>query len=169
MDVSRNSLRHGAKSVHIVYRRGRRQMTAAPEEVVQARDEEIKFLLMANPTRIVPGDDGRVQFVECVQMELGAPDESGRQRPEAIPGSNLLLRADEVVLAVGQNPSDIVQACDGRVQLTKWGDVEVDGDGRTSHDRIFAAGDITLGPSSIIEAVANARKAAATMHHALTA
>ena len=61
------------------------------------------------------------------------------------------------------------QACDGRVQLTKWGDVEVDGDGRTSHDRIFAAGDITLGPSSIIEAVANARKAAATMHHALTA
>lgn len=168
MDVSRNSLRNGAKSVHIVYRRGRRQMTAAPEEVVQARDEEIKFLLMANPTRIIPGEDGRVQFVECVQMELGAPDESGRQRPEPIPGSNLLLRADEVVLAVGQNPSDIVQACEGRVDLTKWNDVAVDEHGRTSHDRIWAAGDITLGPSSIIEAVANARKAAAGMHAALS-
>lgn len=168
MDVSRNSLRNGAKSVHIVYRRGRRQMTAAPEEVVQARDEDIKFLLMANPTRIVPGEDGRVQFVECVQMELGAPDESGRQRPEAIPGSHLLLRADEVVLAVGQDPSDIVQACEGLVDLTKWKDVAVNEDGRTSHERIWAAGDITLGPSSIIEAVANARKAAAGMHAALS-
>lgn len=169
MDVSRNSLRLGAKSVHIVYRRGRRQMTAAPEEVVQARDEDIKFLLMANPTRILAGENGHVQFVECVQMELGAPDDSGRQRPEPIPDSNLLLRADAVVLAVGQNPSDVVAACEGRVQLTKWGDVEVDGSGRTSHDRIFAAGDITLGPSSIIEAVANARKAAASMHQALSA
>ncbi len=167
MDVSRNSLRLGAKSVHIVYRRGRRQMTASPEEVVQARDERIKFLLMANPTRILPGDDGRVQFVECVQMELGAPDDSGRQRPEAIPESNLLLRADQVVLAVGQNPSAIQDAVSDHLKLSKWGDVEVDLDCKSSHDRIFAAGDIALGPSSIIEAVANARRAAASMHKAL--
>ena len=167
MDVSRNSLRLGAKSVHIVYRRGRRQMTASPEEVVQARDENIKFLLMANPTRIIPGDDGRVQFVECVQMELGQPDASGRKRPEPIPGSNLLLRADQVVLAVGQNPSDVREALEGKVRLTKWGDVEVDEACRTNHPKVFAAGDIALGPSSIIEAVANARKAATSMHEAM--
>ncbi len=167
MDVSRNALRCGARSVHIVYRRGRRQMTAAPEEVVQARDERIKFLMLANPLRIMPGEDGVVDWVECVQMELGAPDESGRRRPEPIEGSEFLLKADEVVLAVGQNPSDIVRACEGTVALTRWKDVEVDQEGRTSHPHIFAAGDITLGPSSIIEAIGVARKAASTMHRDL--
>lgn len=164
MDVSRNSLRLGAKSVHIVYRRGRRQMTAAPEEIVQARDEKIRFLLMANPVRIVPGPDDRVKFVECIQMELGMPDESGRKRPEPIPSSEFLLAADQVILAVGQNPSPIRDAVEHRVTLTKWGDVEVDESCRTSDPRVYAAGDIALGPSSIIEAVAHARRAAATMH-----
>ncbi len=164
MDVSRNSLRLGAKAVHIVYRRGRRQMTAAPEEVVQARDERIKFLLMANPTRLISDDAGHVKFVECVQMELGIPDESGRKRPEPIPSSEFLLAADEVILAVGQNPSPIRDAIQDLVQMSKWGDVEVDEECRTSHARVFSAGDIALGPSSIIEAVAHARRAAATMH-----
>lgn len=167
MDVSRNALRLGARSVHVLYRRGRRQMTAAPEEIVQARDERIKFLLLANPTRIVGDDDGHVRFVECAQMELGPPDESGRRRPEPIPDSNLLLRADQVVLAVGQNPSAIREACEGVVELSKWGDVDVDEHCRTSHDRIFAAGDIAMGPSSIIEAVGQARKAADAIHRSL--
>ncbi len=168
MDVSRNALRCGAKSVHIIYRRGRRQMTAAPEEVFQARDEDIKFLLLANPTRIIGDDDGHVKFVECAQMELGLPDESGRRRPEPIPGSNLLLRADEVVLAVGQNPSDCT-CLEGHVDLSQWGDIAVDHECRTNHPRIFSAGDIALGPSSIIEAIGQARKAADTMHRALMA
>lgn len=168
MDVSRNALRLGAKSVHIIYRRGRRQMTAAPEEVIQARDERIKFLLLANPTRIVGDDDGHVKFVECHQMELGLPDDSGRRRPEPIPDSELLLRADEVVLAVGQNPSDC-SSVEDQVALSKWGDIEVDHACRTSHPKIYAAGDIALGPSSIIEAIGQARKAADTMHRALSA
>lgn len=168
MDVSRNALRLGARSVHIVYRRGRRQMTAAPEEVVQARDENIKFLLMANPTRIHAGPDGRVRFVECVQMELGPPDASGRKTPEPIPDSEFLLSSDDVVLAVGQNPSEIRKACEGLVSLSKWGDVEVDEECRTSHPRVFAAGDIALGPSSIIESVAQARKASRVMDDALS-
>ncbi len=167
MDVSRNALRLGAKSVHIIYRRGRRQMTAAPEEVIQARDERIKFLLLANPIRIVGNDDGDVRFVECAQMELGLPDESGRRRPEPIPGSNLLLRADEVVLAVGQNPSDC-SPVEEFVKLSKWGDIEVDHECRTNHPQIFAAGDIALGPSSIIEAIGQARKAADTIHRELS-
>ncbi|MGB0652679.1 MAG: FAD-dependent oxidoreductase [Thermoplasmatota archaeon] len=169
MDVSRNALRHGAKSVYIVYRRGRRQMTASPEEVVQARDERVRFLLLANPLQILEGANGRVKALECAQMELGPPDESGRRRPEVIPGSNLLLAADEVVLAVGQNPSPLEAALDGKVELSKWGDIAVDTQCRTSHPRIYAAGDIALGPSSIIEAIGQARKASQAMHKALVA
>lgn len=169
MDVARNSIRLGAKSVHIVYRRGRREMTASPEEVVQARDESIKFLMLANPVRIVPGDNGQVRAVECVQMDLGAPDRLGRRTPEAIPDSEFLLGADQVILAVGQNPSAIHDAVKGTLTLSKWGDIVVDEDCRTSHPRIFAAGDIALGPSSIIEAIGQARKAAQVMAQVLGA
>ena len=167
MDVARNSLRLGARSVHIVYRRGRREMTASPEEVVQARDERIKFLMLANPVRILASDNGQVKAVECIQMDLGSPDKSGRRTPEPIPESEFLLGADQVILAVGQNPSLIADAVKGQVQLSKWGDVIVDVDCRTSHPKVFAAGDIALGPSSIIEAIGQARKAAQVMHTTL--
>jgi glutamate synthase (NADPH) small chain len=167
MDVARNALRLGARTVHIVYRRGRREMTASPEEVVQARDERIKFLMLANPVRILPSDAGRVKAVECIQMDLGPPDKSGRRAPEPIPDSEFLLAADQVILAVGQNPSTLAKAVEGQVQLTKWGDVVVDTECRTSHPRIFSAGDIALGPSSIIEAIGHARKAALVMDREL--
>jgi glutamate synthase (NADPH/NADH) small chain len=167
MDVARNALRCGARSVHIVYRRGRGEMTASPEEVVQARDENIKFLMLANPLQFVPYVDGPkagfVKAVECIQMEMGAPDATGRRSPQPIEGSEFLLGADQVVLAVGQAPSAIHEAVKGKVQLSKWGDVVVDPECRTSHLRVFAAGDIALGPSSIIESIAQARKAAAAM------
>jgi glutamate synthase (NADPH/NADH) small chain len=163
MDVARNAIRLGAKSVHIVYRRGRREMTASPEEVVQARDENIKFLMLANPLQILTRDDGRVKAVECVQMELGAPDRAGRRTAEPLEGSEFLLGADQVVLAVGQNPSAVADAIAGQVALSKWGDIVVDARCRTSHPKVYAAGDIALGPSSIIEAIAQARKAAQSM------
>jgi glutamate synthase (NADPH/NADH) small chain len=169
MDVARNALRCGAKSVHIVYRRGRGEMTASPEEVVQARDENIKFLMLANPIQIITREDGRVKAVECVQMELGAPDKAGRRTAEPLPESEFLLGADQVVLAVGQNPSPIAAAVEGRVQLTKWGDVQVDARCRTSDPKVYAAGDIAMGPSSIIEAIAQARKAAQSMASDLAA
>jgi NADPH-dependent glutamate synthase beta subunit-like oxidoreductase len=167
MDVARNAIRLGAKSVHIVYRRGRREMTASPEEVVQARDENIKFLMLANPLQILTRDDGKggqtVKAVECVQMELGAPDRAGRRTAEPLEGSEFLLGADQVVLAVGQNPSAVADALAGQVALSKWGDILVDVRCRTSHPKVYAAGDIALGPSSIIEAIAQARKAAQSM------
>lgn len=173
MDVARNALRCGAKSVHIVYRRGRGEMTASPEEVVQARDENIKFLMLANPLQFLTYADGPkagfVKALECIQMEMGAPDASGRRTPQPIEGSQFLLGADLVVLAVGQAPSAIHEAVKGKVTLSKWGDIVVDADCRTSHPRIFAGGDIALGPSSIIEAVAQARKAATTMAKDLAA
>jgi glutamate synthase (NADPH/NADH) small chain len=167
MDVARNAVRLGAKSVHIVYRRGRGEMTASPEEVVQARDERVKFLMLANPLQIHTKEDGSVKAVECVQMEMGAPDKSGRRAPEPVEGSEFLLAADQVVLAVGQSPSVLHEAVKGLITLSKWGDIVVDPDCRTSHAKVFAAGDIALGPSSIIEAIAQARKAAAAMDKAL--
>lgn len=168
MDVARNALRLGARSVHIVYRRGRREMTASPEEVVQARDERIKFLMLANPVRLLASDNGHVKAVECIQMDLGPPDKSGRRSPEPIPDSEFLLGADQVVLAVGQNPSDVATALKGHVQLSKWGDIVVDLDCRTTHPKVYAAGDIALGPSSIIESIAQARKASLAMHRDLS-
>ncbi len=167
MDVARNALRCGAKSVHIVYRRGRGEMTASPEEVVQARDENIKFLMLANPLQVLAHADGRVKAVECIQMEMGQPDATGRRSPVPLEGSQFLLSADQVVLAVGQAPSAIHDAVKGHITLSKWGDIVVDADCRTSHPKVFAAGDIALGPSSIIESIGQARKAAASMAKAL--
>ena len=139
-------MRLGAKSVHIVYRRGRREMTASPEEVVQARDENIKFLMLANPIQILTRDDGKgsqtVKAVECIQMDLGAPDKSGRRAPEPMERFGFCLAADQVVLAVGQSPSALHEAVKGHVTLSKWGDVVVDADCRTSHPKVFAAGDV---------------------------
>jgi glutamate synthase (NADPH/NADH) small chain len=102
-------------------------------------------------------------------MELGAPDKAGRRTAEPLPESEFLLGADQVVLAVGQNPSPIAAAVEGRVQLTKWGDVQVDARCRTSDPKVYAAGDIAMGPSSIIEAIAQARKAAQSMASDLAA
>jgi glutamate synthase (NADPH/NADH) small chain len=164
MDVARNAVRLGAAAVHIVSRRGRGEMTASPEEVVQARDERIKFLMLANPVQILAREDGRVKAVECIQMDMVDTGSGGRRVPEPIPESEFLLAADHVVLAVGQNPSPVAAA---GVQLNKWGEVVVDADCRTSHPKVFAAGDIALGPSSIIESVAQARKAAAIMQRTL--
>ncbi len=173
MDVARNALRCGAKSVHIVYRRGRGEMTASPEEVVQARDENIKFLMLANPLQFLAHGDGpkagQVKALECIQMEMGQPDASGRRGPVPLEGSQFLLAADQVVLAVGHAPPAINRAVQGRVTLSKWGAIHVDADSRTSHPDIYAGGDIALGPSSIIESVAQARKAAQAMARALAA
>jgi glutamate synthase (NADPH/NADH) small chain len=157
-------LRLGADSVTIVYRRGSRQMTASPEEVEQARDEGIKFLMMTNPTRIIGNREGGVKFVECIQMHLGTPDASGRARPEVMPGTEFILQADTVIIAIGQDPSPVRDALDGFVDLDKWGGIATEDDLSTKTPGVFAAGDIVLGPSSIIESVGQAKKAAASIH-----
>ncbi|MCA1819940.1 MAG: FAD-dependent oxidoreductase, partial [Halobacteriales archaeon] len=150
-----------------VYRRGWLEFTASPEQVVHALYDTFEVAVVAYPTRILTDAHGKATAVECIQMDLGPPDRSGRRSPEPIPDSEFLLGADQVILAVGQNPSLIAGAVKGQVQLSKWGDVVVDADCRTSHPKVFAAGDIALGPSSIIESIGQARKAALVMHTAL--
>lgn len=167
MDASRNALRLGADSVTIVYRRGSRQMPASPEELEQARDEGIKFLMMSNPTRLIGDSDGRIKYVECVQMQLGKPDASGRAKPEPIPGTEFILRADTVIVAIGQNASPVRDAVSDYVELDRYGGIVANDDLSTKTPGIYAAGDIVLGPSSIIESVGQAKKAAASLHEYL--
>jgi NADPH-dependent glutamate synthase beta subunit-like oxidoreductase len=163
MDAARNSLRLGAESVTIVYRRSSRQMTASPEELEQARDEGIKFIMLSNPTKLI-GREGKIKFVECIQMRLGAPDESGRQSPEPIPATEFILQADTVIVAIGQNASPVREALRDYVEMDKYGGIKTQPDLSTKTPGIFASGDIVLGPSSIIEAVGQAKTAAATVH-----
>jgi glutamate synthase (NADPH) small chain len=164
MDAARNALRLGADSVTIVYRRASRQMPASPEELEQARDEGIKFIMLSNPTRLIGNADGGVKFVECIQMQLGKPDASGRASPEPIPGTEFILQADTVIVAIGQNASPVREALEGFVEMDKYGGIVANKDLSTKTKGIFAAGDIVLGPSSIIESVGQAKKAAGAIH-----
>lgn len=166
MDAARNALRLGATSVTIVYRRSSRQMTASPEEFEQARDEGIRFIMLSAPKRII-GNGDKVKFVEFVQMQLGKPDASGRQTPEPIPGTEFILQADTVIVAVGQNASPVKTALEGYVDMDKYGGIKTNPDLSTKTPGIFAAGDIVLGPSSIIESVGQAKTCAASMHRYL--
>lgn len=167
MDSARNSLRLGALSVSIVYRRGSRQMPASPEELDQARDEGVKFIMLSNPTRLIGDDEGRIKYVECVQMELGPPDESGRQSPVPVPNTEFLLRCDLAIVAIGQNASPVKQALQGYVEMDRYGGIKTNPDLSTKTPGVYAAGDVVLGPSSIIESVGQAKKAAASIHRHL--
>lgn len=167
MDAARNSLRMGAESVTVVYRRGSRQMTASPEEFEQAKDEGIRFIMLSNPTRLIGDNDAKVRFVECIQMKLGQPDESGRQSPEPIPGTEFILQADTVIVAIGQNASPVRDALEDYVEMDKYGGIQTNEDLSTKTPGVFAAGDIVLGPSSIIESVGQAKTAGASVHEYL--
>lgn len=167
MDAARNALRLGAQSVTIVYRRAMRQMPASPEELDQARDEGIKFIMLSNPTRLIGDDEGRIRYVECVQMELGPPDESGRQSPVPVQHTEFLLRCDLAIVAIGQNASPVKKALEGLVEMDRYGGIKANPDLSTKTPGVFAAGDVVLGPSSIIEAVGQSKKAAASLHRHL--
>jgi glutamate synthase (NADPH/NADH) small chain len=163
IDVAREAVRLGAAEVTIVYRRTEAEMPAYPQEVEEAREEGVKFEWLTNPTRIVGNEF--VTGVECVDMRLGVQDTSGRPRPEPVPGSEHVIRADTVVKALGQQP---------RSELLEWigidapkGLVAVDAHGRTSKPAWFAAGDATNGGATVVEAVGQAKRAALGVHELL--
>ena len=164
VDSARTARRLGAESVTIVYRRSRTEMPAIAEEIEAAEAEGIAIHFLASPSRLV-GQDGRVSSMECIRMELGEPDESGRFRPEPIVGSEFLIETDMVIAAVGQKvvwPDD--SSLHG-IDRTRWGTVAVDElDGSTGLPGVFSVGDAATGPRSVIEALAEGRKAAAAVH-----
>ncbi|MBI2863303.1 MAG: FAD-dependent oxidoreductase [Chloroflexi bacterium] len=156
IDAARTSKRLGAKSVTMVYRRTRQEMPALDTEIDEALHEGVDMRFLANPTRIVA--DGQRLKVECIRMKLGPTDNSGRRRPEPIPGSEFAVEADTVIAAIGQ-ASDVPAAMN--LPVARGGVIQVDPDSLEAHrSGVFAAGDIVLGPSSVIESIGQGKEAA---------
>ena len=140
IDVAREALRLGATTTTVVYRRSEAEMPAYPHEVAEARAEGIRFQFLTDPVRIVGSE--RVEAVVCRRMRLGEPDASGRRRPEPIPESELTLRADTVVKAIGQQPRHELADWISDLELAQDGTVRVDpATSRTSRAKVFAGGE----------------------------
>lgn len=169
MDSSRTALRLGAEKSYIVYRRSRVEMPARDEEIHHAEQEGVELVLLANPLSIVGNDSGWVSGVECIRMELGEPDESGRRRPVPIEGSEFILEVDMVVVAIGNGPNPLVPNTTPGLELTRWGNIQADEEsGQTSRKGVFAGGDIVTGAATVIMAMGAGKKAAVAMHEYLT-
>ncbi len=168
MDAARTALRLGADEVYLVYRRSEKEMPARIEEIEHAKEEGIIFKLLTNPKRIL-GKDGWVAGMECYQMELGEPDESGRCRPVAIEGSEFILDVDVVIVAVGTGANPLIPKSTMNLKLNKRGYIVADEEtGRTNREGIYAGGDIVTGAATVILAMGAGRKAARSIHSYLT-
>ncbi len=168
MDSARTALRLGADNVYLVYRRSEKEMPARLEEIHHAKEEGINFQLLTNPKRYIGDDKGWVVGIECLRMELGEPDESGRRRPVPIEGSEFVLDVDTVVVAIGTRANPLVQATTPGLELNKWGYIVADEEtGKTSREGVFAGGDIVTGSATVILAMGAGRKAARAIHEYL--
>jgi glutamate synthase (NADPH/NADH) small chain len=165
MDSARSALRLGAKEVYIVYRRSRAEMPARAEEIENAEEEGIIFKLLTNPTQFFGNDKGWVKQMECIQMKLGEPDESGRRRPIPIKDSEFIMDVDSVIIAVGRTPNPIIQRTTQGLETTKWGTIIVNEEtGKTSLDGVYAGGDIVTGEATVISAMGAGKRAAKNIH-----
>ncbi len=163
MDCARSSLRLGAGEVNLVYRRSRAEMPANEEEVIAAEEEGVNYHLLANPTRIL-AENGRVTGMECIRMELGEPDSSGRRRPVPVEGSEFVMKLDTIVPAIGQIADLSLLGENSGVGISRRGTLEADlSTMATSVPGIFAGGDVVLGARTVVEAVATGNRAAEAM------
>ncbi len=167
MDSARSALRLGAEEVCIVYRRSREELPARHEEVENAEEEGITCKFLANPTKFIGDDKGWVKAMECICMELGPPDESGRRRPIPAKGSEFVMDVDTVIVAIGRTPNPIIQSTTQGLAVTKWGTIVADENGKTSIDGVYAGGDIVTGEATVISAMGAGKKAAKAMHEYL--
>ena len=167
MDSARSALRLGAEEVCIVYRRSREELPARKEEIENAEEEGIMCKFLAAPTRFVGDDKGWVRQMECICMELGAPDESGRRRPVPVKGSEFVMDVDTVVVAIGRTPNPIIQRTTEGLEVTRWGTIVADENGKTSLEGVYAGGDIVTGEATVISAIGAGKKAAKAIHEYL--
>ena len=170
MDAARSALRVGGKdtTVTIVYRRARDQMPAREEEIHHAEEEGIIFNLLTNPIRFIGDDNNNVIQMECVKMELGEPDDSGRRRPIKIEGSEHIIEADTVIVALGTTPRKFIAETTPDLKTSKWGTFLVDEEtGETSKKGVFAGGDIVTGSATVIKAMGAGRVAAKAINEYL--
>ncbi|MCX7923829.1 MAG: NADPH-dependent glutamate synthase [Clostridia bacterium] len=161
MDAARSAKRLGAENVYIVYRRSEAEMPARLEEVHHAKEEGIIFKLLTNPTKILGTEDGWVKGIECVEMELGEPDASGRRSPVIKQGSEHVVDVQTVIIAIGQSPNPLIAATTPDLQTQKRGGIFVQEEtGATSKKGIYAGGDAVTGAATVILAMGAGKKAA---------
>jgi glutamate synthase (NADPH/NADH) small chain len=164
MDAARMALRLGAEHVYVIYRRTRNEMPARAEEVEHAMEEGIVFNFLRNPVRILGNDQGQVIGMEVQKYELGEPDKSGRRSPVAIPGSEYVFDCDTVIVALGNESNPLLVRSTANLEADRKGRIVVNGDQKTSLDRVYAGGDIVLGAATVILAMGEGRRAAAAIN-----
>jgi formate dehydrogenase beta subunit len=168
IDCVRTAIREGADEVNLVYRRSRAEMPAEEIEIVDAELEGVKFNFLMNPTKII-AKNNKVVGIECIRMELGEPDESGRRRPQPVPGSEFIMECDTVIPAIGQFTDFDWMENDIQLEKTSWNSIKVTDDlYNTSVEGIFAAGDCEWGPMTVVKAVGAGRWAGIMIHRYLT-
>ncbi|MBQ6998900.1 MAG: NADPH-dependent glutamate synthase [Clostridia bacterium] len=163
MDAARCAKRLGAENVYIVYRRSEDEMPARNEEIHHAKEEEIVFKTLTNPTRII-GEDGWVKGLECVDMELGEHDASGRRRPVEKKDSQHIIDVQTVIMAIGQSPNPLIKSTTDGLATQPWGGIIADEQTcATSKEGVYAGGDTVTGAATVILAMGAGKKAAAAI------
>ena len=163
MDAARCAKRMGAEKVYIVYRRGEAEMPARLEEQHHAKEEGIEFMTLTNPVEILGGEDGRVNGMKCIKMELGEPDASGRRRPIPIEGSEFVLDVDTVIMSLGTSPNPLIRSTTPGLETNKKGGIIVDENEMSTRENVFAGGDAVTGAATVILAMGAGKKAAAAI------
>ena len=160
MDAARCAKRLGAETVYIVYRRSEKELPARAEEIEHAKEEGIVFKLLNNPVKILADEKDFVRGVECVEMTLGEPDESGRRRPVEKENSNFVIDADCVIMAIGTSPNPLIKSTTKGLETEKWGGIIVNENGLTSREGVYAGGDAVTGAATVILAMGAGKTAA---------
>lgn len=168
MDSSRTALRLGAEKSMIIYRRSEKEMPARIEEIQRAREEGVEIRVLQDAIKVLGNEDGWVTGVECLKMNLGEPDESGRRRPVPIEGSNFVLKCDTLVVAIGNRSNPLIPRTHPEIQVNKRGNIIADSKTmKTSMKGVWAGGDIVLGSATVILAMGQGRIAANSIHEYL--
>ena len=163
MDAARCAKRLGAENVYIVYRRSEEELPARREEVEHAKEEGIIFRLLNNPVEILSDENGNVNGMKCIKMELGEPDESGRRRPVEVEGSEFVIDVDTVVISIGTSPNPLIKSTTKGLETQKWGGIITDENGLTSREGVYAGGDAVTGAATVILAMGAGKTAAAAI------
>ena len=162
MDAARSAMRLGAEHVYIVYRRSMDELPARQEEVHHAMEEGIEFMLLSNPTKIIGDENGNVCGMECIKMELGEPDESGRRRPVAVEGSEFVLDVDTVIMSIGTSPNPLIRSTTPGIETNRHGCLIVNEEtNATTKEGVYAGGDAVTGAATVILAMGAGKTAAA--------
>lgn len=163
MDAARSAMRMGAEHVYIVYRRSEEELPARKEEVHHAKEEGVEFMLLNNPVKINGDENGRVKSIQCVKMELGEPDASGRRSPVEVKGSEFEIEVDTVIMSIGTSPNPLIRRTTSGIEANKRGCLVVNEDMMTTREGIYAGGDAVTGAATVILAMGAGKKAAASI------